>query len=189
MLGEDDYLNEEQVVELSQLGHEIGSHAVTHRNLCKLSTSTIDSELGDSKRFLEALIQKPVISFAAPYGLSDSRVKNVAQKYYSTSRKTISGFNHIDVRDPHALKIKMVFDVTTQKEVEGWLNWAYEKNKWLILVNHRIEEPPTFLTTSSADLEKHVQAALEIGLKVKSVGAVMSCFNQPISVYTGCSSM
>jgi peptidoglycan/xylan/chitin deacetylase (PgdA/CDA1 family) len=47
---------------------EIGAHSVTHSVLPSLPTDVQRREVSDSKRTLEALIEKPVSSFSYPYG-------------------------------------------------------------------------------------------------------------------------
>lgn len=169
LLNQSEYLTLEQVVIMSQLGHEIGSHAVNHRKLTSLSSIEMNRELIQSKQFLEALIQKPVESFAAPYGALNHQIYTSIQKYYRSNRTTTRGFNRMSAGDPFYLKMQMVFDKTAQNELEEWLNWAQKERKWLILVYHRIEEPKGFLTTSSENLEKHILAILEKQLKIITV--------------------
>ena len=48
--------------------HTIGSHTVTHPDLTKLSVTNIDSELINSKNYLENITNKPIEYFAYPYG-------------------------------------------------------------------------------------------------------------------------
>jgi peptidoglycan/xylan/chitin deacetylase (PgdA/CDA1 family) len=46
----------------------IGSHGFYHNDLAQIPVSEMAQELGDSKKFLEELIQKPVEQIAFPYG-------------------------------------------------------------------------------------------------------------------------
>jgi peptidoglycan/xylan/chitin deacetylase (PgdA/CDA1 family) len=62
-------LNADQLVALAQGGLiEIGSHAVTHSVLSRLSEQDQQSELVRSKHDLEAVLKRPVSSFAYPFG-------------------------------------------------------------------------------------------------------------------------
>ena len=47
---------------------EIGAHSVTHAALSTLAPSAQRSEIGHSKAQLEALVARPVVSFAYPFG-------------------------------------------------------------------------------------------------------------------------
>lgn len=61
-------LSSKQVIELYAAGMEIGSHTVTHPILLKQSPETAWSELIESRRILESLIDAPVPFFAYPHG-------------------------------------------------------------------------------------------------------------------------
>lgn len=56
------------VREMSQLGHEIGSHTVSHADLGAISPAEARIELGDSKKILEDTLSQPVRWLAYPYG-------------------------------------------------------------------------------------------------------------------------
>ena len=46
----------------------IGAHGDTHINLARASVETVHHEMTSNRRFLEALIDKPVLHFAYPFG-------------------------------------------------------------------------------------------------------------------------
>jgi peptidoglycan/xylan/chitin deacetylase (PgdA/CDA1 family) len=56
----------EQVRELRQNGHAVGSHTVSHPNLAQVSAEEVQYELGESKRRLEEVLREPVIHFSYP---------------------------------------------------------------------------------------------------------------------------
>jgi peptidoglycan/xylan/chitin deacetylase (PgdA/CDA1 family) len=53
---------------LVDLGHEIGSHTMTHPDLGQIGPEDARTELADSKKTLEDRLQRPVRWFAYPYG-------------------------------------------------------------------------------------------------------------------------
>lgn len=78
-------LKEDMVHELCEMGHEVGSHTHTHRNLRLLSKKEILYELKKSKVWLENLgIQ--VHGLAYPYGAYDNRVIAIASEIYDYGR-------------------------------------------------------------------------------------------------------
>lgn len=79
-LGRRGYLTETQLKELSDLGFEIGSHAMTHRFLHDLGTAEVREELAGSKRTLEDLTGRPVVHFSCPGGRWDRRVSEEARR-------------------------------------------------------------------------------------------------------------
>lgn len=56
------------VKEMQELGHEIGSHTVSHPDLGVIGPSQVRRELSDSKKTLEDRLQRPVRWFAYPFG-------------------------------------------------------------------------------------------------------------------------
>jgi hypothetical protein len=79
-------LQPERIREMSDCGHEIGSHTVSHANLPTLANDEIHEELRKSKGYLENLLGKKIAGFAYPYGVYDYRVKNIVAKYYEYAR-------------------------------------------------------------------------------------------------------
>jgi len=102
-----------RIAEISQLGHEIGSHTCTHPNLLLLSRSEREFELRESKKWLENLLGKSISSFAYPYFLYDDKVLRDTHKFYfiSRSRYLHVGSNKIDVFHVDFLTRKNVLDV------------------------------------------------------------------------------
>ncbi len=68
------YLTSAQIKELNDWGIEIGSHSVSHSNLTKASEGELARQLGQSKKVLEEIIGRQVISFAYPAGNYDDNV-------------------------------------------------------------------------------------------------------------------
>ena len=72
------HLTEPQIREISDRGHEIGSHTLTHANLTFLGDADVRRELCDSKRMLEDITGKPVVSLSFPFGFWNKRVWEMA---------------------------------------------------------------------------------------------------------------
>ncbi len=75
--GERAFMDVDQVRELFQLGHEIGSHTAHHVKLTQLPPAVAQQEVEGSKKFLEDLLQAPVCSFAYPKGLYSPSVRRL----------------------------------------------------------------------------------------------------------------
>lgn len=96
-VGKSEYMNEDQVKEISNAGNEIGSHSVNHPSLEKYRGETLKGELVKSKQTLEELISKPVISFCYPAGKYNDQtivaVKDAGYKYAVTTRSSTGILN------------------------------------------------------------------------------------------------
>ena len=111
------YLSNSQLRELAGLGHEIGSHSITHRYLRQLDNSELKSEIQDSKTQLEEILGQPVEHFSCPGGRWDARVSPlaIAAGYKSVSTSEI-GLNTRDT-DPYRLKRLAVFRETSAESL------------------------------------------------------------------------
>ncbi|MGB9877457.1 MAG: polysaccharide deacetylase family protein [bacterium] len=65
---------------LESQGWEIGSHTLTHRNLCHLSTLDQWEEIYESKRILEGRLGHPIYFFSYPAGRFNEGVINLLKK-------------------------------------------------------------------------------------------------------------
>ncbi len=90
------YLREAEVRSISE-AFEIGSHTLSHPRLLHLDEPELVHELRDSRHYLEDLIGKPVVHFAAPFGAASSfdmsTVRFAAEAGYATFRTTFRGWN------------------------------------------------------------------------------------------------
>jgi peptidoglycan/xylan/chitin deacetylase (PgdA/CDA1 family) len=57
-----------QIAELAARGHAIGNHTLTHQRLIGLSPESLEREIGESARTIEAWTQRPVDAFAWTFG-------------------------------------------------------------------------------------------------------------------------
>ena len=76
--GKFDHLTENQIRLLSENGFIIGSHTLSHRNLCGLDPKTLRSELNDSKKKLEDICGTAIDAVSYPFGRYDRRVAETA---------------------------------------------------------------------------------------------------------------
>jgi peptidoglycan/xylan/chitin deacetylase (PgdA/CDA1 family) len=58
----------DDVIEMADMGFEIGSHTMTHPNLADLTDEQARYELSESKKLLEHKLGRPVRYFAYPFG-------------------------------------------------------------------------------------------------------------------------
>lgn len=87
-LGWPGYLSREEVLEISRMGHYIGSHTVTHPILTSLSEPEMQKEIAGSKEQLEEIIGQKILWFAPPGGIYNEAVIHFTQeasyKYFRT---------------------------------------------------------------------------------------------------------
>lgn len=83
LIGEEGYLDEDQLRELQNSGYvDVESHTVSHEDLSRLSPDEIENEFRESKRTLEDILDKTVNVIAYPGGYVNSDVEEIAGKYF-----------------------------------------------------------------------------------------------------------
>jgi len=93
-------LTSDEVVQLDQIGMEIGAHTVSHPILLCQSPDRVVSELQESKCYLESLIGKEVRSFAYPNGrygkdYDESIANLVSEAGFHCAVTTEPGVSHV----------------------------------------------------------------------------------------------
>lgn len=71
------HLSCEEILEMSRHGIEFGSHSLNHRLLHQIPLPEVKFEVGESKRQIEALVQKPCKVFAYPAGYFTEAAKQI----------------------------------------------------------------------------------------------------------------
>jgi peptidoglycan/xylan/chitin deacetylase (PgdA/CDA1 family) len=84
-------LSPSEIKEIASLGHEIGSHTVTHIDMTHIPEDTMLKELVESKKFLSDLLGYEVNSFAYPYGPHSDTAARLAKQIYRVVRTTYIG--------------------------------------------------------------------------------------------------
>lgn len=67
-IGKPDFLNAAQIREMSDAGIDMESHTVTHPHMEGLAKGDLKREIVGSKKTLEAITGKPVVTFCFPFG-------------------------------------------------------------------------------------------------------------------------
>lgn len=161
-----------QLYEMQQNGWEIASHGVAHKRMTNLSDEELEEELSLSKKILEEN-GLDIVSFAFPFGHFDDKSVEEAKKYYITARPLLLGYNEKGNIDWFKLRSRWVMNTHSPEEVCGWISYAKERDYWLILTFHNIEENKlTKWEMSLSDFNEILNCTLEIGVPVKTVREV-----------------
>jgi peptidoglycan/xylan/chitin deacetylase (PgdA/CDA1 family) len=122
----------DEVREIASLGHEVGSHTVTHPDLAAVPAEQARRELTESKQALEDRLARPVRWFAFPFGGREhcpaDRLPLVREAGYEGC---VSAYDGSVYPDPHVLPLprKAVPGFKSLLHLElylaGCLNWFY----------------------------------------------------------------
>ena len=123
------------VREMQQLGHEIGSHTVSHPDLGVLPAKKARHELSDSKKTLEDRLQRPVRWFAYPFGGRDNfrpEYLPLAQEMgYEACFSAVSGFIQPQMRGILPREAMPYFRslLNLELHLSGCLDWFYNTKR------------------------------------------------------------
>ena len=96
--------------EVVAMGHEVGSHSMTHAKLRSLSSSELEEELGGAKAALRSeLGLGKGMTFAYPYGAYNSTVVERTRHHYLAARRVGGGLNPKSPANLHLLIGKTSF--------------------------------------------------------------------------------
>lgn len=79
-LAEEGFLHERDIQEISRLGHVIGVHGKDHKWWTKKSASLLIEELFETKKWLEDLTGKKIITCSAPGGRLNNHIVSAIQQ-------------------------------------------------------------------------------------------------------------
>jgi peptidoglycan/xylan/chitin deacetylase (PgdA/CDA1 family) len=160
------YMTIGEIKALAKDGHEIGSHSLRHCNQAKLSVDNVAYDAEISKRVLtEAGFR--VTAYAHPYGGYTDDTVGILREHYKLLRSSDDGFND-RYFDPLNLRTKTIYENTSNKEVQSWLDEAKANKQWLVLMYHRVDETGDY-TVSSKQLEQQLQMIHASGLPAMTV--------------------
>ena len=99
-------LSAEQLLEMDEMGMEIGAHTMSHCKLAQVSLEQAVQEVTESKSKLTQIMGKEVISFCYPYGNhNDNVVEAVRTAGYKYACVTFNGWVNYD---PDPLRIRRI---------------------------------------------------------------------------------
>lgn len=140
-------LSWKQVCEIAALGHDIGSHSVTHADFGRVGPEQAWAELSDSRRELEDRLGRPCRHFAFPYGgpqhVRPEYVPLIERAGYEGAVSAHGGFVRPGT-DPRVLPREAVpwFKSLDHLEMHlsGCLHWWYDlrgRDRSLALIHDR----------------------------------------------------
>ena len=123
--------------DVSNQGHEMGSHTENHPHLPQLSLTEMIEEIGGSKAAIDAqIVTQQCLTFAYPFGEYDVNAKAVAEDYYLAARGISCDLNSVpyDFYDLRACE-----DYLSLEQMKALTDQAEQQGKWLITLHHGLD--------------------------------------------------
>ena len=143
-------MNKSDIEELIILGHEIGSHSISHPYLTNLSNDELSKEVSGSKKILEEDFSISIKSFAFPYSDYNNKVLNFVNKNYENVR----------------LKSYVLKKDSNYGDACFKIEKAKIQNKSMILMFHDIRENPGIWGTSIDDFKNILACINDLNITV-----------------------
>lgn len=97
------HLNASQIKKLSESGIEIGTHGTSHYAFTYMTQQKLENELYESKKTIEKIIKRRVVSLAYPFGIQNQKIQqNVEEAGYTFACVNLNGHN--GTNNPYCLK-------------------------------------------------------------------------------------
>ncbi|MBJ22500.1 MAG: hypothetical protein CL933_24075 [Deltaproteobacteria bacterium] len=128
----DGFMSWEQLRSLSDSGHEIGSHSMSHAILPLCSSEEIVREVGESRRVLESHLDTSIGSFCYPNGDWDARcIEAVHDSGYQQAVVTAWGDNPARVEKDDRFRLRR-FDMQSDHSRDARGNLSRARLAWRI---------------------------------------------------------
>jgi peptidoglycan/xylan/chitin deacetylase (PgdA/CDA1 family) len=102
-LPEESRLGDKEILEISK-HFEIGAHSLSHQHLSQVSPEQADFEIRESKRYLEEVSGKEVVSFSYPHGDYNKRVMKLVEKNGFKLARTVKRYSFVMPANPFKMR-------------------------------------------------------------------------------------
>jgi len=146
-------MEKKDIIKINKMGFEIGSHTLTHPILTKLDKNILIYEIRQSKKELERIIKKPVVSFCYPKGRFNKNIDSYLNVSGYCLARTTSLF-HTNIKlAPFFMPTTIHFSKRTffsyfkqglrELNFEGFCNW---------LIYFKLDKNPLSLSLKVLDI-------------------------------------
>jgi peptidoglycan/xylan/chitin deacetylase (PgdA/CDA1 family) len=163
--------------ELFEQGHEVGSHFYEHISVLNLSPAELRESLLKNDDFLrDRLANVSVTSLAYPYGDVSITAKRLGSRMFACCRGVGPGYNE---RSVDLAQLKAVCLEARYADVIDWELMIQEtkaRHAWLILLTHDVDENPSPYGCRPKDLENVLRLSRAAGLDIVPVKTALAKF-------------
>ena len=133
----DNNANWDEWRDVSNQGHEIGSHTKTHVQLTLLARNEIEEEIEESKAIIDGQITtQRCLTFVYPFGSYDDNAKALAENYYSAARGISCDLN----TSPYNFYgLRACGDSRSLEQMKAMADAAEDQGEWLITFLHKLD--------------------------------------------------
>ena len=174
------FMDSDQVAQLANSRHEIGSHGYEHLNFTTLDRAGIDYQFRRAHDYFKKIHNMPLVSFAVPFGGNDAQTNFYARKYYNSLRGTSNGINTRQNIDKYNLRVLYIGKDTPVANITAAIAEAKGVNGWLIFVYHRVQASEGNTTIISPEqFRQQLEAVKKSDIRVLTVSSALQEIGGP----------
>ena len=135
-VGSNEFLSQEQIIDLCKRGHIIGAHSHSHKVLTDISLEDVKYELSTNKDCLETILGRPIETISIPNGSYSTDVLKIAidtgfQSIYTSKPSTqLERFYEKDLIGRYAIlhntQADDVIKIISSTTLRNWMRYRYE---------------------------------------------------------------
>lgn len=176
------YMSWQQIIAVQKAGHEVACHSVTHPDLTTLDYGDLQKQLIGCKDQLAEQINSPVTDFASPYGSYNSDTIDAIKKVYGSQRNIngiiADGISDADVNlasnfDRYNIIGVTVHRETTVQQLHQLVNYAAQRNGWLVLTYHQADDGPSQYGIDPLAMDNQLAYLSRTPYRIVTVGEVI----------------
>lgn len=159
--------------ELHEKGHEIGSQTFHHSSCRQVSISAFQSDVQEGLKAIEHLTGGELVNFAYPYGHLTLRSKKRLEPFLISARSVIPGLNGPEI-DLNLLRANSLYGgLEASSRVEELIRQNAELRTWLIFYTHDVRPNPSPYGCTPELFEFAVSHALRSAARILTVGEAL----------------
>lgn len=145
--------DEDDLLNLSKAGHEIGAHTHTHLDCAAAPLETVLNDIEANLHHLKLMGHiKPVKHFAYPYGETTIALKKSLMNKFETCRGILPGHNRQSSDRMQLRSMELKPDSMTTDRAMHAIEMAMKEPTWLHIFTHDVRRSPSNFGTRPADL-------------------------------------
>jgi Predicted xylanase/chitin deacetylase len=174
------YASREEIVAVSDRGHEVGCHTYSHMDCGRAISAAIGADVDRNAATLRMWGLPKAVSFAYPYGDVSAAAKQVLGRRFEMLRALHKGFIS-DGSDLHQAPAVGIEGPTGEAEALAWLDRACERRGWLILYTHDIADQPSLWGCTAVALTRLIDAGIARGFDIVTIAEGLRRIAPPVA--------
>jgi peptidoglycan/xylan/chitin deacetylase (PgdA/CDA1 family) len=159
---------QQDMLALSEHGHECGCHTFGHISCAKSSSKVILKDCLRNQNVAKKIANLYFHSFAYPYGSFNPSSKRVISSLYRSARTLERGIN-VNKIDLAALKSVALSESTGLEKLKLWLGKLNKSGGWLIFVSHDVSETPSQFGCSIGLFERILEESIDKKFQITTI--------------------